>query len=168
MDGFPNMDAAKEAVGISLNDFWAYMPMHNYIYAPGRAHWPGASVNSRLPTIKLTDAHGQPILDEKGKQKAVSPTAWLDKHKPVEQMTWAPGLPLIINDKLILDGGWTTKVGASVFNLYRPPEIQADGDSSRAGKWLDHIHFIYPDEAEHIISCSRIAYSDPKRRSTTL
>src|ERR1700722_3678600 len=107
MDGdFPIFDAAKEAVGISLNDFWAYMPMHNYIYAPGRAHWPGASVNSRLPPVKLTDAHGQPILDEKGKQKSIPPTAWLDQNQPVEQMTWAPGLPAIIEDRLILDGGW--------------------------------------------------------------
>ena len=52
MAGFPNMDAAKEAAGISLNDFRAYMPMHNYIYVPTRALWPAASVNSRLPAIK--------------------------------------------------------------------------------------------------------------------
>lgn len=150
-DGFANMDAVKEAAGISLADFHAYMPMHNYIYAPGRAHWPGASVNSRLPPVKLTDANGQPVLDEKGKQVVVSPTAWLDKHKPVEQMTWAPGLPLVIEDRLILDGGWTRKIGATVFNLYRPADPLPGGDASKAGKWVEHVRFVYPDEADHII-----------------
>jgi hypothetical protein len=153
MDGtFPNLDAAKEAAGISLADFFAYMPMHNYIYAPGRAHWPGASVNSRLPAIPLLDPNGQPLLDDKGKPKLIAPTQWLDKHHPVEQMTWAPGLPMVIDDKLILDGGWTRKIGAAVFNLYRPADSLPGGDPSEAGKWLDHVRFVYPDEAEHIFS----------------
>jgi hypothetical protein len=49
--GFPNLGPAKAAMrdAISRDDFWAYMPLHNYIYVPTRAHWPGASVNSRLP-----------------------------------------------------------------------------------------------------------------------
>ena len=32
--------------GVSLSDFYAYMPMHNYIYVPVRALWPAASVNA--------------------------------------------------------------------------------------------------------------------------
>lgn len=36
------------------------------------------------------------------------------------------------------------------FNLYRPPDIRP-GDAERAGSWLDHVHRIYPDDAEHII-----------------
>ncbi len=152
MDGvFPNMDAAKKTVGISLEDFWAYMPMHNYIYAPGRSHWPGASVNSRLPAVKLTDADGQPVLGDNGKQIILRPSAWLDRNKPVEQMTWAPGQPMTIRDRLILDGGWIDKVGATVFNLYRSPET-ARGNPACAGPWLDHIRYIYPDETDHIIN----------------
>src|SRR5262249_54731767 len=41
-----------ETFGISLDDFHAYMPMHNYIFVPARATWPAASVNSRIPPIK--------------------------------------------------------------------------------------------------------------------
>jgi len=154
MHGFPDMSQAKEALGhsISLDHFFAYMPMHNYIYAPGRAHWPGASVNSRIPSIKMTDGNGQPVLDDKGKQIIISATAWLDKHKPVEQMTWAPGLPLVIYDKLILEGGWTNNPGVSVFNLYRPADTLASGDASMAERWVDHIRFVYPHEADHIIN----------------
>jgi hypothetical protein len=151
MAGFPNMDAAKEAAGISLNDFRAYMPMHNYIYVPTRALWPAASVNSRLPAIKLTNAKGEPTLDGNGKQVTLSPAGWLDKHRPVEQMTWAPGLPEVIEDRLILDGGWTPKLGAAVFNLYMPPKAQPEGDPSKADKWLNHLRSVYPDDADHIL-----------------
>jgi hypothetical protein len=150
---FPNMDAAKAAKReeISIDDFFAYMPMHNYVYAPARDLWPGASVNSRLPPIELTDADGKQKLNDKGKPETISPTAWLDKHKPVEQMTWAPGLPMIIRHKLILEGGWINRKGSTVFNLYRPPE-NPPGDPAQAGKWLDHIGYIYPEEAEHILN----------------
>lgn len=144
----PHIDAGE----LSLQDFYAFMPQHNYIYSPGRAHWPAGSVNSRLPRIKLFDENGQPILDDKGKEVFQSPSAWLDKNRPVEQMTWAPGLPMIIREKLILDGGWTRKTGAAVFNLYRPADELPGGDPAKASKWVDHVHFVYPDEADHIIS----------------
>jgi Family of unknown function (DUF5906) len=141
----------REEGGISLADFFAFMPMHNYIHAPSRQTWPATSVNARLPPVALIDAQGQPMLDGKGKPETISPTAWLDKNKPVEQMTWAPGLPLVIHDKLILEGGWIDHWDAAVFNLYRPPQI-APGDPAQAGPWLDHISLIYPDEGEHIVN----------------
>src|SRR5690348_8722147 len=77
--------------GVSLADFHAYMPRHNYIYEPTRTPWPASSVNSRIPPIPLTDDRGEPIRDGDGKQVVQSASAWLDRHKPVEQMTWAPG-----------------------------------------------------------------------------
>src|SRR4051812_49084189 len=46
---------ADEAHGVSLDDFYAYMPLHNYIFAPTSAHWPASSVNARIAPIKLTD-----------------------------------------------------------------------------------------------------------------
>src|SRR5205807_2993562 len=76
--------------GVSLEDFYAYMPMHNYIYTPTRTHWPGSSVNARISPVKLTDANGNPVLDKDGKRVTISASAWLDRNKPVEQMTWAP------------------------------------------------------------------------------
>ena len=80
----------------------------------------------------------------------MAPAGWLDEHRPVEQMTWAPGSPLIIRDRLILDGGWIEHRGASVFNLYRAPEVQP-GDPAQAAKWLEHVRYVYPDEADHIV-----------------
>ncbi len=79
------------AEGVQLEDFYAYMEQHNYIYAPTRAPWPRGSVNARLPPVPLFNPDGTPVLDEKGNQVEILPSSWLDKHRPVEQITWAPG-----------------------------------------------------------------------------
>jgi hypothetical protein len=65
-------------------------------------------------------------------------------------MTWAPGKPVLILDKLIADGGWIEKPGCTVFNLYRPPTIRPiAGDVT---PWLDLIQRNFPDQADHIVS----------------
>jgi hypothetical protein len=35
---------------VALEDFYAYMPMHAYIFAPPRQLWPASSINARLTT----------------------------------------------------------------------------------------------------------------------
>jgi hypothetical protein len=129
--------------GVSLDDFWAYMPTHSYIFTPTRAMWPGGSVNSRIPPIKVT-------TDNPDKPVELSASAFLDRHRAVEQMTWAPGVPTIIEDKLIIDGGWISRPGVRCFNLYQPPQL-VSGDPAKAGIWVDHVRYVYPDDAEHII-----------------
>jgi Family of unknown function (DUF5906) len=119
------------------HDFAAYMPMHSYIYRPTRDMWPAASVNARVEPIEVNG-------------KKIKPSAWIDENLPVEQMTWAPGLPEVIRDKLVSDGGWIDHAGASTFNLYRAPRIKS-GDARSAQRWVDHIHRIFPGEAELII-----------------
>ena len=57
---------------MSLGDFYAFMPMHNYLYVPTRTPWPAASVNSRLPPIALTGADGQPVLGPNGQPKKIA------------------------------------------------------------------------------------------------
>src|SRR5262249_29305256 len=99
-------------VAVSIEDFYAYMPMHNYIFAPSRDIWPAASVNSRIPPQQIA-----------GDKKKIKASDWLDKNKPVEQMTWAPGEPELIEDRLISEGGWIRRPGCRCFNLYRAPAI---------------------------------------------
>ena len=140
----------KEPEGISLDDFWSYMPMHNYIFAPARQHWPGSSVNARLPLVPLFYPDGSPKVNKHGEQIYQKPTTWLDINKPVEQMTWAPGLRMVIRDRLTSEGGWIPRRGVSCFNLYRPPPVII-GNPLRAQRWLDHVYRVYPDEAERII-----------------
>ncbi len=145
----PN-DTATDAEGVSLTDFFAYMPSHSYIFMPAREPWPAGSVNSRIDPIPLFDAKGLPLLNKQGEQKTVSPSQWLDRNRPVEQMTWAPGYPAIIQDRLVSEGGWINRNGVKCLNLYRPPTIKP-GDASKAGPWVDHIRKIYPSDADHII-----------------
>ena len=66
-------------------------------------------------------------------------------------MTWAPGEPQIIRDRLISDGGWFTRPGCAVFNLYRPSTIRPrHGDPSL---WTDHIRRVFGDDGlDHILS----------------
>jgi hypothetical protein len=139
-----------KAAGVSLDDFYAYMPQHDYIYTPSGEMWPSCSINSRIPPIPLLDDAGRPALNEKGKQKTVQASTWLDRHKPVEQLTWAPGLPMLIANRLISQGGWIKRHKVSCFNLYRPPTIE-QGDATQAGPWLDLTRRVFPDDADHII-----------------
>jgi hypothetical protein len=126
------------------------MPMHYYIFAPSREPWPGSSVNARIGKIPLVDARGNPEVDENGKQKKIAASTWLDRNRPVEQMTWAPGLPMIIRDRLISDGGWIERPKVSCFNLYRPPII-IPGNAAEAEQWLDHLRKVFGDDADHIV-----------------
>jgi hypothetical protein len=123
---------ADASEGVSLSDFYAYMPRHNYIFTPTREAWPASSVNTRIP----------PLLTASGEQ--IKASNWLDQNRPVEQMTWAPGKPMIIPDRLIFEGGWIDRKGVRCFNLYRPPTI-LPGDPHGAQRWLDHIRLVYPD-----------------------
>jgi hypothetical protein len=93
------------AFGVSLEDFHAYMPRHSYIYTPSREMWPAASVNARIPPIPEIGLDNAPVLDDRGKPKQTAAATWLDRNKPIEQMTWAPGEPMLIRDRLISDGG---------------------------------------------------------------
>jgi hypothetical protein len=134
---------------VSLDDFHAYMPMHNYIFGPSGQTWPAGSVDARILPVPVVDEHGNTVVDDKGKPKTLRASAWLDKNRPVEQMSWAPGLPTIIADRLVCEGGWIERKGAHCFNLYRPPTIEL-GDPDKASPWIRHGERIYGDEFEHI------------------
>ena len=142
--------AARISEGVTLDDFNAYMPAHSYIFTPSREMWPATSVNARIPPVPLFNKKGEPVLTEAGNQKKTQASAWLDKHKPVEQMTWAPGEPMLIPNRLISDGGWIERMGVTCFNLYRPPTIML-GNADEADPWLAHISNVFPDDAGHII-----------------
>jgi hypothetical protein len=132
------LDSAREHK-VNVNDFYAYMPMHSYLFIPTRELWPAASVNARLKPIEGDD--GKPI-----------PAArWLDQKRAVEQMTWWPGQPLIIEGRLCSEGGWIEREGVRCFNLYRPPVVEL-GDPMQAQPWVDHARKIFGSSAGHIIN----------------
>jgi hypothetical protein len=130
-------------VGVKREDFYAYMPLHSYMFAPSRELWPAASVNARIPPTVLG-------VNEINRKILLRASVWIDRNQPVEMMTWAPGMPMIIADRLIAEGGRIERKGVSCFNLYRPPTIEL-GDASKAGPWLELVHKVYPNDADHII-----------------
>lgn len=123
---------------LSVEDFYAYMPMHNYIYVPTRDFWPASSVNARVPLVKTPAG-------------PVPPAAWIDGNRAVEQLTWYPGEPQLIEGRIIAEGGWIEQPSAKVFNMYREPPPIRGGSSEAAGPWRDHLARLYPEEHEHIL-----------------
>lgn len=126
------VEAADQDI-LTVENFYAYMPMHNYIYAPTRDTWPASSVNARIEPIN-----------------GIPASTWIDQNQPVEQLSWISGEPMLIKGRLISEGGWIEEKGNTVFNLYRAPTIIA-GNPNHAGAWIDHINKIYPYDASHII-----------------
>jgi hypothetical protein len=143
---------------VTTRDFYAYMPMHQYIFTPTRELWPPASVIARCELPR--DASGQLVMKRVPRQAkggevtfdevAMSSTEWLDRHSPVDQMTWVPGEPMIIPDRLVSGGGWIERPGCYCFNLYRPPDL-LHGDAGAAGPWLDHIRRVFPEHVDPIV-----------------
>lgn len=116
---------------IVLDDFYAFLPKHQYLYVPTQTLWPPATINSRL-----------------AKTSGMKAARHLDKFRAVSQMIWAPGYELIVRNKHLIEGGWIEKPGAIVFNQYRQPPV-LDGDPDQAKPWLDLLKHLYPNAFEH-------------------
>jgi hypothetical protein len=142
---------AERAEVVTLDDFYAYMPMNGYLFTPTCEMWVATSVNARLASP-----------DGEGKA-----SAWLSRHRAVEQMTWVPGKPTLINDRLImLEGGWIDRPDMRCFNLYKSPII-AHGDPTKATAWLDHVRKVFGDGADHNhpVACATRAESSGEDQS---
>jgi hypothetical protein len=101
----PIPTGAPAPAGVTLNDFVAYLPEHTYIFLPNGKHWPKESINSVIPPMPLINKCGLPVTNDKGKQVMISASEWLDQNQPVHDMTWAPGEPELIEDKITCEGG---------------------------------------------------------------
>ena len=124
---------------LTYDAFLAYLPEHEYIHRKTGALWPGASINAILRPVPTG------IEDE-----TIKASVWLDQNRAVHQMTWAPGLPEVIEGRGIMEGGWFDSPGLRCYNQFKPSDIKF-GDATKAGPWLDLIRFNYPDDADHII-----------------
>ncbi len=131
----PEPAPTDDAALLTVNDFFAYPAMGLYIYTPTGEFWPASSVDARIA----------PILDTfDGITTTIRPSTFITQYQTVGQITWAPGAPMLIEDRRIVDGCWVDHPGASVFNLYRPPSIQR-GDAAQASLWLDLVAKLFPD-----------------------
>jgi hypothetical protein len=136
-------------IGMQIEDFVAYKLQHKFIYLPTGDPWPASSIDSSLRPRGLVDRAGRPILNDQGRQKTIKATTWLDRNAVVQRMTWAPGEPQIIKNKLFDEGGVIHKFGARTFNKYKPSNLNP-GDSRKAGLWLAHVKRLLCEEASHV------------------
>lgn len=120
-------------VAVEFSDFLYYSRENKYIFLKDGSLWPAKAVDLRLPWIGGT-----------------KPSTIIARDHPVEQMTWSPGEPRLVKNKLIDKGGWVESPNATVFNQYRPPKLNL-GNADNAEPWVEHIRRVYPGEAEHII-----------------
>lgn len=152
---------------VTYDDFYAYLPKKLYIYIPTGDLWPAASVDAVLPWYPIRDQDGNVLTyqkgEKKGQPKCTPPTKWIDTNKAVQQMTWAPGEPIIIGGRSISNGGWVERQHHNVFNFYQPPVIKL-GDAAQAGKWLKHVKKVYPADHEHIINFCAHRRQKPKEK----
>jgi hypothetical protein len=131
-------DAKAKAQPLPISDFVAYSPDHSYIYRPTGEEWATMAVTARVMPVEVG-----------GGKKPLPANVWLDRNDAVEQRVWAPGESQIIEDRLVAEGGFFPKRGARVFNLYKPPFI-VPTRSREVRFWRDHVHALWPDEANHI------------------
>src|SRR4029450_9558755 len=101
---------------ISIEDFVAYLPKHLYIFTPCRELWIASGVDACLPRMQVFTKSGKPKRDKNGDLVYEAATKWLDRNKGMTQATWCPGQPMLIQDRIVVDGGWIEKQGAITFN----------------------------------------------------
>src|SRR5262249_39933321 len=87
---------------VTVDDFVAYLPKHLYIFTVCREIWVDAGVNACLPRMQVFTASGKPKRDKNGNLVYEPATKWLDKNRGIEQATWWPGQPMLIEDRVVV------------------------------------------------------------------
>jgi hypothetical protein len=119
-----NAKLPKRAPG---DDFIYYRPENKCIYLPTGDMWPRESVSASTKKGTLLK---------------------ITKERHVSVMTWAPGHPQIIYDKIV-NQDWIEHPGANTYNLYRPAIIKG-GVAKEAKPWREHLRNLYPTDAEYM------------------
>jgi hypothetical protein len=145
---------ARQIKNLEPNDFYAYLPTHQYIFIATGKLWVMTAINSILPRVIVGyEPSKKKIKDDEVPEMipiTISPSLWLDRNRPVAEMAWAPGYPQLIQNTLLVEGGWVWKDGSHTFNLYRPP-VRVQGNPEKAKRWLDLVTLVYPNHVEHIV-----------------
>jgi hypothetical protein len=126
-----------QANPLPVSDFIAFSPDHTYIHRPTGEPWTATAVNARVMPVDIG-----------GGQKELAANVWLDRNDAVEQRSWAPGEPQVIENRLVAEGGFFAKQGARVFNLYKPPFI-IRAMNRQISFWRDRLYALWPEQAVH-------------------
>lgn len=140
-------ESSAAAVGASLtvpsgtpdeltpDDFFAHLPSHKYINRHTREPYSVDAINGHLKRF--------------GDILGMKPAAHLDMFRAVQQMSWHPGHPEIIEGMISDSGLLRPDPKGRIFNRFRPSDaVASEADPS---VWVNHVRKIYPDDADYII-----------------
>jgi hypothetical protein len=149
---------------ITVFDFVANLASQKYIYEPTGEEWPRISVDFRLKPIPLVDGDGRLSYRKNGKIKCVKSSTWLQAYRKIEQLSWWPGKPKIMKNLwLTQNGHMVEKSGHDCYNLYLAP-AECKGDVTKAKPWIDHVHHIFPDDADIILDWFAHRFQKPDEK----
>jgi Bifunctional DNA primase/polymerase, N-terminal/Primase C terminal 2 (PriCT-2)/Family of unknown function (DUF5906) len=145
---------------MSLDDFYFQLPSGKCIYVPLMDFWPASSVDDALPPVQITYVDGTGAT----KVKKIKPHVSLSQNRPLQQTTWQPGMPQIIENKLFTDEGvWVNRRGTRGFNFYKRPSL-IPGDARLAGPWLDVVDLVVGDNRPHVVAWLAHRYEKPHEK----
>jgi hypothetical protein len=125
-----------ERSGTHLCDFLAYGPQNKFMHISTRKLWPKETINDCLPKVAMVNRNGELKVNSAGNPVLINPASWLTQNRLISSMTWAPGLPMLVYDKVVVaDVGWSYALGKVTFNQYLPPEPE-EGDPRKATPWV--------------------------------
>lgn len=72
-------------------------------------------------------------------------TVMIERRRVCSNLFWAPGLPIVIRDKAVIDGALIDCRGNNLFNMYAEP-CELPGDPALAKFWIDLGVFLWGEE----------------------
>ena len=132
-------DATKD----KNNYFWI-LDQNRFLYAPSRSFVEKAAVARQLGN---------------------EPAAAVERERVCSNITWIPGGPPYLADKVVVDGELEDFPGNNLFNMYKPPRPLSDkADPAKADFWLDLGRHIFGDDLERLLDClaSKVQYPGRK------
>jgi hypothetical protein len=105
-----------------------------------------------LSENKLMYTPTRTLCEPSAVQKQIGGEASLlvTREKTCSNLTWAPGLPMVIKDKAIIAGALRDHPGNNLFNLYFPADT-ISGDASKAAPWLELGRILWGDDLDHLL-----------------
>jgi hypothetical protein len=130
----------KPPVDPEIKNYWAILPENKFMHAPSRTMLVPEVIDKMFGNGTSSD-----LIQVRG----------------CMQLTWAPGLPMVVEDKCIVNGEWIDSKGQRVFNWYLPPTIRDVGDPEQAEMWLDLGNRMWGDQLDHMLDVLAFKVQNP-------
>jgi hypothetical protein len=113
-----------------------------FMYAPSRGLWTRGTV-----------------IKQVGNEVATA----IERERVCSNVTWIPGAPEFIKDKVVVDGELEDYPGNNLFNMFRPARpISKNADPDKAAFWLDlGRHLFNEEDLARLLDCLAFKVQNP-------